>query len=87
MVLKGHILPGYTHVGLGNARLDNHLSQELRIEPPEGETCREEMIRDPTREALTGGSMLDETPPVASDHRSHLCLARMEVHEALSKGR
>lgn len=36
MVLKGHILPGYTHVGLGNARLDNHFSQELRIEPPAG---------------------------------------------------
>ena len=57
MVLKGHILPEYTHVGLGNARLDNHLSQELRIDPPAGETRREKMLGDPTREALTGGSM------------------------------
>lgn len=31
MVLKGHILPGHTHVGLGNARLYDHFPQELRI--------------------------------------------------------
>lgn len=29
MVLKGHVLSGHTHVGLRNARLNNHLSQEL----------------------------------------------------------
>lgn len=51
MVLEGHILPGYTHVGLGNARLNNHLSQELRIEAPAGEKSRREKddYGDPTQ--------------------------------------
>lgn len=41
MVLKGHILPGHTHVGLGDARLDDHFPQELRIQLPGGEEGRE----------------------------------------------
>lgn len=48
MIFKGHVLPGYTHVGLGDARLDDHFPQELRIEPSAGEESREE--NDESRE-------------------------------------
>lgn len=37
VVLKSHILPGHTHVGLGNARLDDHFPQELGIQLPAGD--------------------------------------------------
>ena len=69
MVLKGHILPGHTHVGLGNARLDNHFPQELRIQLPAGDKGKED---DPkglvqgawTREAATGGKAGPAPPAV-----------------------
>ena len=45
MVLKGHILPGHAHVGLGDARLDDHFPQELSIQLPGGEARREGWAR------------------------------------------
>lgn len=41
VVLKGHVLPGHTHVGLGDAGLDDHLPQELGVQLPAAEMRRE----------------------------------------------
>lgn len=47
VVFKGHVLSGHAHVGLGNARLDNHFPQELSIQFPAGEERRGDSLSSP----------------------------------------